>query len=82
MSAILAEQIKDPVLGTVRSWIQKGTSPEPKTPEIQQSKGLSRYCQEFDRPLIEEEGQLLCYNEPTDKNTMKTYEIAYLYHSS
>ena len=67
ISTILAEQIKDPVLGTVPSWIRKGISPEPKTPEIQQSKGLLRYCQEFDRLLIEEEGQLLCYNEPTDK---------------
>ena len=55
------------MLGTVRSWIRKGILPEPKTPEIQQSKGLLRYCQEFDRLLIEGEGQLLCYNEPTDK---------------
>ena len=67
VSTILAEQIEDPVLGIVRSWLRKGISPEPKTPEIQQSKGLLRYCQEFDRLLIEEEGQLLCYNEPTDK---------------
>ena len=67
VSTILAEQIKDPLLGTVRSWIRKGISPKPKTPEILQSKGLLRYCQEFDRLLIEEEGQLLCYNEPTDK---------------
>ena len=67
VSTILAEQIKDPILGTVRSWIRKGISPEPKTPEIQQSKGLLRYCQKFDRFLIEEEGQLLCYNESTDK---------------
>ena len=34
VSTILAEQIKDPVLGTVRSWIREGTSPEPKDPEI------------------------------------------------
>ena len=67
MSTILAEQIKDPVHGTFRSWIRKRTSPEPKIPEIQQSKGLLRYCQEFDRLLVEEEGQLLCYNGPTDK---------------
>ena len=40
VSTILAEQIKDPVLRTVRSWIRKGISPEPKTPDIQQSKGL------------------------------------------
>ena len=60
VSTILAEQIKDPVLGTVRSWIRRGISPDPKTPEIQQSKGLLRNCQEFDRLLIEEEGQILC----------------------
>ena len=30
ISTILAEQIKDPVLGMVRSWIRKGISPEPK----------------------------------------------------
>ena len=42
MSTILAEQIKDPVLGTVRSWIRKRISPEPKTPKIQQSEGLLR----------------------------------------
>ena len=67
LSTILGEQIKDPVLGTVRSWIRKGISTEPKTPEIQQSKLLLIFCPEFDRLLIEEEGQLLCYNEPTDK---------------
>ena len=67
VSTILAEQIKDTMLGTVRSWLRKGISPEAKSPDIQQSKGLLRFCQEFDRLLIEEEGQLLCYNEPTDK---------------
>ena len=67
VSTILAEQFKDPVLGTVRSWIRRGASSEPKDPEIQQSKGLLRFCQDFNRLLIEEEGQLLCYNEPTDK---------------
>ena len=66
-STILEEQMKDPVLGTVRSWIRKNTPPDTKSPEIQQSKGLLRYCQEFNRLLIEDEGQLLCYNEPTDK---------------
>ena len=59
VSTILAEQIKDPVLGTVRSWIRKQNSPNVKLPEIQQSKGLLRYCQELDRLLIETEGQLL-----------------------
>ena len=67
VSTILEEQMKDLVLGTVRSWILKNTPPDTKSPEIQQSKGLLRYCQEFNRLLIEDEGQLLCYNEPTDK---------------
>ena len=67
VSTILAEQIKDPVLGIVYSWLRKGIPSEAKSPESQQSKGLLRFCQEFDRLLIEEEGKLLCYNEPTDK---------------
>ena len=67
VSTILEEQMKDPVLGTGRSWIRKNTPLDAKSPEIQQSKGLLRYCQEFNRLLIEEEGQLLCYNEPSDK---------------
>ena len=67
VSTILEEQMKDPVLRTVRSWIRTNTPRDPKSPEIQQSKGLLRYCQEFNRLLIEDEGQLLRYNEPTDK---------------
>ena len=59
--------MKDPVLGTVRSWIRENTPPDTKSPEIQQSKGLLRYCQEFNRLRIEDEGQLLCYKEPSDK---------------
>ena len=58
--------MKDPVLGTVRSWICKNTPPDTKSPEIQQFKCL-RFCQEFNRLLIEEKGQLLRYNEPSDK---------------
>ena len=67
VSTILADQIRDPVPGTVRSWISKRMSLDIKSPEIQQSKGLLRYCQKLDRLLIETERQLLCYNEPSDK---------------
>ena len=38
VSTILAEQIRDPVLGTVRSWLRLGISPEAKSINIQQSK--------------------------------------------
>ena len=67
VSTILAEQLKDLLLGTVRSWIRKNTPPDTKSPEVQQSKGLLRYCQEFNRLPNEGEGQLLCYNEPSDR---------------
>ena len=75
VSTILAEQIKDPVLNTVGSWIRKNTRLDTKSPDIQQSKGLLRYCQEFNRLLIEEEGQLLCYNEPSDKLEEENFRI-------
>ena len=42
VSTILTEQMKDPILGTVRSWIRKNTPSDTKGPEIQQSKGLLR----------------------------------------
>ena len=48
VSTFLAEQIKDPVLGTVQSWLRKGISTESKSPDFQQTKGLPRNCQEFD----------------------------------
>ena len=56
VSTILAEQMKDLDLETARSWIRKNTTLDIKSPQIQQSKGLLRYCQEFDRLLIEDEG--------------------------
>ena len=63
---ILQEQLKDPVLSIVRSWIEGNLSLDLRAPEIQQSKGLLRYGQELDRLLIEEHGQLLCYDESSD----------------
>ena len=44
VSTIFEEQMKDPVLGTVRSWIRKNTSLDVKLPEIQQSAGFLRCC--------------------------------------
>ena len=67
VSTLLEEQLKDPILGAVRSWTLENTPPDIISPEIQQSTGLLRYWQEFNRLLIQEEGQLVCYNEPSDK---------------
>ena len=78
VSTNLEEQMKDPVLGTVRSWIRKNTPPDTKSPEIQQSKCLLRYCQESNRLLIEEEGELLCYKEPSDKLEKESLRICLL----
>ena len=63
---ILQEQLKDPVLSIVRSWIERNISLDLRAPEIRQSKSLLRYGQELDKLLIEEDDQLLCYNEPSD----------------
>ena len=65
-STILQEQLKDPVLSIVRSWIEGNFLPDLKTPEIRQSKGLLRYGQELDRLLVEDHGQPLRYDEPSD----------------
>ena len=72
---ILQEQLKDPVLSIVRSWIERNTSPDLRAPEIRQSKGLLRYGQELDRLLIEENGQLLCYDEPSDSLNERNLRI-------
>ena len=64
--AILQEQLKDPVLSIVRSWIERNLSPDLRVPEILESKCLLRCGQELDRLLIEEHGQFLCYDEPSD----------------
>ena len=63
---ILQEQLKDPVLSIVSSWIERNLCFQFRPPEIRQSKGLLRYGQELDRLLIEEHGQLLCYDELSD----------------
>ena len=38
VSTILAEPIKDPVLGTVQSWLRKGISAVAKSPEVNNPK--------------------------------------------
>ena len=71
--------MKDPLFGTVRAWIRKNTIPDTKSSEIQESKGLLRYRREFNRLLIEEEGELLCYNEPADKLEEESLRICLFY---
>ena len=72
---ILQEQLKDPVLSIVRSWIERNTPPDLRAPEIRQSKGLLSYGQELDRLLIEENRQLLCYDEPSDSSDERNLRI-------
>ena len=67
VSTILAEHIKDPVLGTVRLWIRKRNSSEPEALKFNNRKDYFDIAKKFDRLLMEEAGLLLCYNEPTDK---------------
>ena len=72
---ILQGQLNDPVISVVQSWIQGGISSDLKVPAIRQYKGLIRYGQEINRLLIEEHGQLLCYNEPSDTLDEKNLQI-------
>ena len=66
VATILQEELKDPVLSIVCSWIEGNLSPELRAPEIRQPKGLLRYSQELYRLLIEEHGQLLCFDDSSD----------------
>ena len=59
---ILLEKLKDPVLSAVRSRLRAGFSLDTRAPEIRQSKGLIRHCQEIYRLFIEEHRQFLCYD--------------------
>ena len=72
---ILQEQLKNPVLSIVRSWIGGNLSPDLSVPKIRQSKGLLRYGQELDRLFVEEHGQFLCYDEPSDTLDEKNLRI-------
>ena len=60
VSTILQEKLKDPVLSVLPSRLSVGVSLDPGAPEIRQSKGLFRHCQELYRLFIEEHGQRLC----------------------
>ena len=75
VTTLLQEQLKNPVLSIVRSWIERSISPNLRAPETRQSKGLLRYCQELDRLLIVEDEQLLCYNEPSDALDKENFRI-------
>ena len=70
VSTNLVEQIRDPLLGTVSSWIRKQISPNVSSPEIQQSNGKNS-----DRLFIETEGQLFCYSEPSDTLDKENFRI-------
>ena len=72
---ILQEQLKDPVLSIVRSWIERSVPPNLRAPGVRQSKGLLRNGQELDWLLIEEHGQLLCYDEPSDTSDEKNLRV-------
>ena len=72
---ISQEKLEDLVLNVVRSRIQETVFLDQKTPEVRQPKGLLRYWQELNRLLVEERGQFLCYNEPSDKLGEKNLRI-------
>ena len=70
----MEEQLNDPVLQKVRSWIKKSDKRPAKTHDINQSKALLSYFNRFEQLFIDEETNFLCYNETvqeTNKTEMK-----------
>ena len=61
---ILREQINDPVLQTVRQWLEADKEPL-STSTIKHCKGLRAY-KIFNLLLLEEQYDLLCYNKPDE----------------
>ena len=71
MNTLVEEQLSDPVLQKVRSWTKKSDTRPAKTHDINQSKALLSYFNRFEQLFIDEETNLLCYNE-TVQETSKT----------
>ena len=71
VNTLVEEQLNDPVLLKVRSWVKKSDKRPIKTHDIPQSKALLSYFNRFEQLSIDEETNLLCYNE-TVQETSKT----------
>ena len=71
VTTLVEEQLNDPVLQKIRSWIKKSDKRPTKTHDINQSKALLSYFNRFEQLFIDEETNLLCYNE-TIQETSKT----------
>ena len=71
VTTLVEEQLNDPVLQKVRSWIKKSDKQPAKTHDINQSKALLSYFDKFEQNLIDEESNRLCYYEQVQE-TNKT----------
>ena len=71
IDTLAEEQLNDPVLQKARNWIKKSDTRPAKTHDIIQSKTLLSYFNRFEQLFIDEETNLLCYNE-TVQETSKT----------
>ena len=70
VTLLVEEQLNDPVLQKVRSWIKKSDKrPKTKTYDINQSKALLSYFNRFEQLFIDEETNRLCYNETVQETS-------------
>ena len=53
ITTLVAEQITDPVLQVAQSWVRNDNKPTTKTPEIQQSKALLSYFNNFNQLFLD-----------------------------
>ena len=59
------EQLKDPVIESVKKWVKRGTKPETK-PHRPQDKAIRAYLRQFDLLFIENQNELLNIHEYND----------------
>ena len=65
VETIVQEQLKDPVVESVKKWVKRGTKPETK-PHRPQDKAIRAYLRQFDLLFIENQNELLCIHEYND----------------
>ena len=65
LETTVQEQLKDPIINSVKKWVKRGTKPETK-PHRPRDKAIRAYVRQFDLLFIENQIELLCIHEYND----------------
>ena len=75
VTTLVEEHFNDPVLQKKRSWMKNSDKRPVKTHHINQSKGQVPYFNRFEKLVIDQETNLLCYNETVQEITKTEMRI-------